>query len=158
MLGVHLTTPTIVVLEGDQTGQELLVEALRVLDREVIDLELHFENHDLSLANREETQNAAVYAAAEAMKKHRLGLKAATITPEGKGGVGSPNQILRKAVDGKVIVRTGRKLPRVRPVAGIHAPISVVRSACHDRPRPDRTKKISSSAACSCAGVDHPPG
>jgi hypothetical protein len=32
MLGVHLTTPTIVVLEGDQTGQELLVEALRVLD------------------------------------------------------------------------------------------------------------------------------
>ena len=39
------------------------------------------------------------------MKKHRLGLKAATITPEGKGGIGSPNQILRKAVDGNVIVR-----------------------------------------------------
>ncbi len=66
------------------------------------------------------------------MKKHRLGLKAATITPEQKGDVGSPNAILRKAVDGKVIVRTGRKLPRVRPVAGIHAPISVVRMAVGD--------------------------
>ncbi|MBV8530994.1 MAG: isocitrate dehydrogenase, partial [Candidatus Eremiobacteraeota bacterium] len=30
------------------------------------------------------------------------------------------------------IVRTGRKLPRVRPVAGIHAPISVVRMAVGD--------------------------
>jgi isocitrate dehydrogenase (NAD+) len=132
MLGVHLTTPTIVVLEGDQTGQELLVDALRVLDREVIDLELQFERYDLSLPNREATQNAVVHQAAEAMKKHRLGLKAATITPELKGGVGSPNAILRKAVDGKVIVRTGRKLPRVRPVAGIHAPISVVRMAVGD--------------------------
>ena len=31
-----------------------------------------------------------------------------------------------------MIVRTGRKLPRVRPVAGIHAPISVVRMAVGD--------------------------
>jgi isocitrate/isopropylmalate dehydrogenase len=66
------------------------------------------------------------------MRVHRLGLKAATITPEQKGDVGSPNAILRKEVEGKVIVRTGRKLPRVRPVAGIHAPISVVRMAVGD--------------------------
>ena len=66
------------------------------------------------------------------MRTHRLGLKAATITPEQKGDVGSPNAILRKEVEGKVIVRTGRKLPRVRPVAGIHAPISVVRMAVGD--------------------------
>jgi isocitrate dehydrogenase (NAD+) len=127
-----LPTPTIVVLEGDQTGQELLAESLRVLDRSVIDLELAFENYDLSLENRRATQNQVVLDAAEAMKRHRLGLKAATITPEQKGDVGSPNAILRKAVDGKVIVRTGRKLPRVRPVAGIHAPISVVRMAVGD--------------------------
>jgi isocitrate/isopropylmalate dehydrogenase len=132
MLGDHLTTPTIVVLEGDQTGQELLAEALRVLDPEVIDLPLAFERYDLSLERRRETQNQIVHDAAEAMKKHRLGLKAATVTPEQKGDVGSPNAILRKAVGGKVIVRTGRKLPRVRPVAGIHAPISVVRMAVGD--------------------------
>jgi isocitrate/isopropylmalate dehydrogenase len=127
-----LTPPTIVVLEGDQTGQELLLEALRVLDRSVIDVELDFERYDLSLENRRKTQNAVVQEAAEAMKRAHYGLKAATITPETKGDVGSPNAILRRAIDGKVIVRTGRRLPGIRPVAGIHAPISVVRMAVGD--------------------------
>lgn len=127
-----MPTPTIVVLEGDQTGQELLVESLRVLDKSVIDIELAFEHYDLSLENRRATNNQVVRDSAEAMMRHKLGLKAATITPEQKGDVGSPNAILRKAIDGKVIVRTGRKLPRVRPVAGIHAPISVVRMAVGD--------------------------
>jgi isocitrate dehydrogenase (NAD+) len=127
-----LQTPTIVVLEGDQTGQELLVESLRVLEEKVIDIPLAFERYDLSLENRRATNNQIVHDAAAAMRTHRLGLKAATITPEQKGDVGSPNAIVRKEIDGKVIVRTGRKLPRVRPVAGIHAPISVVRMAVGD--------------------------
>jgi len=127
-----LTAPTIVVLEGDQTGQELLTEALRVLDTSVIDLPLTFERYDLSLEHRRGTENRVVLDAAEAMVRHRFGLKAATITPEQLGDVGSPNALLRKAVGGKVIVRTGRKLPRVRPVAGIHAPITVVRMAVGD--------------------------
>jgi isocitrate/isopropylmalate dehydrogenase len=46
--------------------------------------------------------------------------------------VGSPNAILREAIDGKVILRTGRRLPNVRPVGGVHAPISVVRMAVGD--------------------------
>ena len=127
-----MSAPTIVVLEGDQTGQELLLEALRVLDRSVIDVELGFERYDLSLENRRATQNGVVHEAAAAMKQSRYGLKAATITPETKGDVGSPNAILRREIDGKVIVRTGRRLPGVRPVAGIHAPISVVRMAVGD--------------------------
>ncbi len=127
-----MTTPTIVVLDGDQTGQELLAQSLRVLDKSVIDIDLAFETYDLSLENRRATQNQVVHDAAAAMKIHRLGLKAATITPEQKGDVGSPNAILRREIEGKVIVRTGRKLPRVRPVAGIHAPISVVRMAVGD--------------------------
>ncbi|MHB8146906.1 MAG: isocitrate/isopropylmalate family dehydrogenase [Vulcanimicrobiaceae bacterium] len=127
-----MTTPTIVVLDGDQTGQELLAQSLRVLDKSVIDIDLAFETYDLSLENRRATQNQVVHDAATAMNIHRLGLKAATITPEQKGDVGSPNAILRKEIGGKVIVRTGRKLPRVRPVAGIHAPISVVRMAVGD--------------------------
>jgi isocitrate dehydrogenase (NAD+) len=127
-----LQSPTIVVLDGDQTGEELLNESLRVLDESVIDIELAFEHYDLSLENRRATNNQIVHDAAAAMRSHRLGLKAATITPIEKGDVGSPNAILRKEVEGKVIVRTGRKLPRVRPVAGIHAPISVVRMAVGD--------------------------
>lgn len=127
-----MATPTLVVLEGDQTGQELLREALRVLDRRVIGVELVLLPYDLSLENRRKTSNRVVVEAAQAIEEHRLGLKAATITPESKNDVGSPNRILREAIGGSVIVRTGRKLPRVRPVGGIHAPISVVRMAVGD--------------------------
>jgi isocitrate dehydrogenase (NAD+) len=127
-----LSPTSIVILEGDQTGEELLAEALRVLDRSVTDVELGMERFDLSLENRRATNNAVVQEAAEAMKRAHFGLKAATITPEEKGDVGSPNAILRKAIGGKVIVRTGRRLPRIRPVAGVHAPISVVRMAVGD--------------------------
>lgn len=124
--------PTLVVLEGDQTGQELLLEALRVLDPPVIGLQFEFERYDLSLANRRATANRVVLDAADALKRHHAGIKAATITPDVKDDVGSPNRILREAIGASVIVRTGRKLPRVRPVGGIHAPISVVRMAVGD--------------------------
>ncbi|HEY8342991.1 MAG TPA: isocitrate/isopropylmalate family dehydrogenase [Calditerricola sp.] len=123
---------TVVVMQGDQTGQELLEEALRVLEPNVIGFEINFQVFDLSLENRRRTNNEVVYKAAKAMKKAGFGLKAATITPEAKGDVGSPNAILRKEIDGKVIVRTGRRLPGVTPVAGIHSPISVVRMAVGD--------------------------
>ena len=67
------------------------------------------------------------------MREAGFGLKAATITPEGKDDVGSPNRILREEVDGKVIVRTGRRIPGVvGPVSGVHHPISVVRMAVED--------------------------
>jgi isocitrate dehydrogenase (NAD+) len=123
---------TIVVLEGDQTGQELLEESLRVLDTSVTGVEVDFKRFDLSLENRRATQNQIVVEAAAAMVESGLGLKAATITPEIKGDVGSPNAILREKVDGTVIVRTGRRIPGVMPVAGVNAPISVIRMAVGD--------------------------
>src|SRR5262245_51853914 len=123
---------TIVVLEGDQTGQELLEEALRVLAPDVTGLELAFPRFDLSLAARRESDNGTVYEAAAAIREHGLGLKAATVTPEGRGDVGSPNRILREEIGGKVIVRTGRRIPGVVPFGGVHAPISVVRMAVGD--------------------------
>jgi isocitrate/isopropylmalate dehydrogenase len=125
-------SPTIAVLHGDQTGEELLGEALRVLDPALLGLDLAFEHFDLSLENRRKTQNGVVYEAAKAMCASGLGLKAATITPEAKGDVGSPNAILREAMDGEVILRTGRRIPRIRPVGGVHAPIAVVRMAVDD--------------------------
>jgi isocitrate dehydrogenase (NAD+) len=123
---------TIVVLEGDETGQELLEEALRVLAPDVTGLELDFPRFDLSLEARQETQNAVVHEAAQAVREHGLGLKAATVTPEGRGDVGSPNRILREEIGGKVIVRTGRRIPGVVPFGGVHAPISIVRMAVGD--------------------------
>jgi isocitrate/isopropylmalate dehydrogenase len=125
-------TRQIVVLHGDQTGEELLQEALRLLDPKVIGLDLVFQHFDLSLAERRATQNGVVRQAAAAMRRTGLGLKAATITPPDKDGVGSPNAILREEIDGKVILRTGRRIPRMRPVGGVHAPITVVRMAVDD--------------------------
>jgi len=123
---------TIVVLEGDQTGQELLEEALRVLAPSVSGLELELPRFDLSLERRRATSNGVVYEAAAAIRDHGLGLKAATVTPEARGDVGSPNRILREEIGGKVIVRTGRRLPGVVPIGGVYAPISIVRMAVGD--------------------------
>jgi isocitrate dehydrogenase (NAD+) len=123
----------IVVLEGDETGQELLEHAVRVLDPSVLGMELELDRFDLSLERRRETGNQVVLDAARAMREAGYGLKAATITPEGKDDVGSPNRILREEVGGKVIVRTGRRIPGVvGPVSGVHHPISVVRMAIED--------------------------
>ena len=122
----------IVALEGDQTGQELLEQALRVLTPEVLGIELEVVRYDLSLENRRATENGVCLEAAEAIRETGLGLKAATITPEGADDVGSPNRMLREAIDGKVIVRTGRRIPGVTPVAGVHHPISVCRMAVGD--------------------------
>ena len=123
---------TIVVLEGDETGQELLEESLRVLAPDVIGLPVVFPRFDLSLARRRATDNAVVHEAAQAIREHGFGLKAATVTPETRGDVGSPNRILREEIGGKVIVRTGRRIPGVVPFGGVHAPISVVRMAVGD--------------------------
>src|SRR5215212_7937087 len=122
----------IIVLDGDETGQELLEQAIRVLDESVTQVPVRLEHFDLSLENRRQTQNEVVSAAAEAMAQARFGLKAATITPEGADDVGSPNRLLREAIDGKVIIRTGRRIPGVTPVAGVHYPIAVVRMAVGD--------------------------
>ncbi|TMG19735.1 MAG: isocitrate dehydrogenase [Chloroflexi bacterium] len=122
----------IAVLHGDQTGEELLREALRLLDPGVLGVKVETRDFDLSLEERRRTRNQCVLDAASALRELGFGIKAATITPEGSGDVGSPNAILRKQVDGRVIVRTGRRIPGVRPLAGVHAPISVIRMAVDD--------------------------
>ena len=156
---------SIVVMHGDQTGEELLLESLRVLVPDVIGLDLSFQHYDLSLANRRATKNAVVKDAADAMIQSGLGMKAATITPPDPQDVGSPNALLREYINGTVILRTGRRLPRVRPVGGVHDPISIVRMAVDDAygakewrettPNGDeiayRTSKISRSVCRSVA-------
>jgi isocitrate dehydrogenase (NAD+) len=124
--------PRIIVLEGDETGQELLEESLRVIAPDVVGIDLELERFDLSLENRRATRNGVCKEAAAAIRGAGLGLKAATITPEGADDVGSPNRLIREGIDGKVIVRTGRRIPGVTPVAGVHHPISVCRMAVGD--------------------------
>src|SRR5256886_15410634 len=92
VLSAAVEAKTIVVLEGDETGQELLEEALRVLAPEVTGLELEFPRFDLSLSSRRATKNRVLHEAAEGITGHGLGLKRATITPEGRDGVRSPDR------------------------------------------------------------------
>ncbi|MDP9729164.1 isocitrate/isopropylmalate family dehydrogenase [Alicyclobacillus tolerans] len=127
-----MSKPKIAVMEGDQTGQELLEQSLRLLDANVIGVDVELHRFDLSLENRRKTNNEIVHEAAKAMREYGYGLKAATITPETKGDVGSPNAILRKEINGTVIVRTGRRIPSVAPPVGVYSPISVVRMAVDD--------------------------
>jgi isocitrate/isopropylmalate dehydrogenase len=127
-----MASPTIVVLEGDKTGQELLEQALRVIDPAVTGVAVEFWRFDLSLENRRRTRNRVVYEAAQAMRETGLGLKAATTTPEGRDDVGSPNAILRAEIDARVILRIGRRIPGIRPIGGVYQPIAVVRMAVDD--------------------------
>jgi isocitrate dehydrogenase (NAD+) len=122
----------IVVLEGDETGQELLEQALRVLDPAVTQVDAQLVHYDLSLENRRATANDVVTDAAGAIREAGVSIKAATVTPEGADDVGSPNRLLREQIDGKVIIRTGRRIPGVAPIGGIHYPISVCRMAVGD--------------------------
>jgi isocitrate dehydrogenase (NAD+) len=127
-----MKTNSIVVCEGDQTGQELLEQALRVFDSGVLGFPVDLVRFDLSLEKRRATNNQVVHDAAAAMVDTGLGLKAATITPTEIGSVGSPNRILREGIDGKVIVRTGRRIPGVAPVVALSHPVVVVRMAVGD--------------------------
>ena len=63
-----METRTIVVLEGDDTGQELLEESLRVLAPDVIGAELELPRFDLSLESRRSTANEVVHEAARAVR------------------------------------------------------------------------------------------
>ncbi len=127
-----MTPATIVVMKGDQTGQELLAEGLRVLNPDVLRVPMQFEEFDLSLENRRKTKNDVVHDAAARLKETGLGIKAATITPTDSDDVGSPNALLRDLMEAQVILRTGRRIPRVPPIGPVYAPISVVRMAVED--------------------------
>ena len=123
----------IVVLEGDETGQELLEQALRVLDPDVLGLELELERYDLSLEHRRATANEVVARGrARRCARPASASRRRPSRPRARDDVGSPNRILREEVDGKVIIRTGRRIPGVTPIAGVHHPISVVRMAVED--------------------------
>src|ERR1700730_8750159 len=132
LVSAAVDAKTIVVREGDETVKELLEEALRVIGPDVTGLELEFPRFDLSLGSRRATENRVVFEAARAIREHGLGLKAATITPEGRDDIRSPNRILREEIGGRGIVRTGRRIPGVVPLGGVPAPISIVRMAVGD--------------------------
>ena len=61
----------------------------------MVGFEIETMHFDLSLESHGRTGNQVASDAAQALRAARLGIKAATIAPEGTGAVGSPNAILR---------------------------------------------------------------
>ena len=91
---------TIVVLEGDETGQELLEQSLRVLDPSVLGLDLELVRFDLSLENRRVTSNQIVTDAAAGDARRRA-------RPE--GGDDHPRGGRRRRLAQPDPSRTGRR-------------------------------------------------
>ena len=116
-------------LDGDEMTHVLWGMIKDTLIKPFVDL--NTEYYDLSLPHREETADAVTAQAAEAIKRLKIGVKCATITPnlqrQEEYGLTqlwkSPNATIRAALDGTVF-RAPILLKRVKPVG----------EACHHRP------------------------
>lgn len=103
-------------------------------------VELNTEYYDLSLPNREKTRDAVTVEAADAIKRLKIGVKCATITPnlQRKEEYGlselwrSPNATIRAALDGTVF-RAPILISKVKPVVSCwKRPIMIARHAYGD--------------------------
>lgn len=141
MTKVYFDNP-IVELQGDEMAQVMW----EIIKRELI--EPFFSGpiitFDLSIHNRDKTEDRVTVEAAEAIKTHRVGVKCATITPDEarveefglKKMWPSPNGTIRNYLNGTVfrepiiIERVPRLIPHWRE------PIVVARHAYGDQYRP----------------------
>ena len=103
-------------------------------------VELNTEYYDLSLPNRDKTEDAVTHRAAEAIRRLHVGVKCATITPNNqrqeeyglKKLWRSPNATIRAALDGTVS-RTPILISRIKPVVACwEKPITIARHAYGD--------------------------
>ena len=101
---------------------------------------LNTEYYDLSLPNRDKTEDAVTREAAEAIKRLKIGVKCATITPnfqrQEEYGLKklwkSPNATIRAALDGTVF-RAPILISRVKPVVSCwEKPVTIARHAYGD--------------------------
>lgn len=99
---------TIVELDGDEMTRIMWAMTKDILLLPYLDMELAY--YDLHIKNRDDTDDQVTRAAAEAIQKHGVGVKCATITAtqdrvkeyELKRESKSPNGIIRAIMDGTV--------------------------------------------------------
>ena len=103
-------------------------------------VELNTEYYDLSIQNRENTKDQVTVGAAEAIKRLKVGVKCATITPNLQRQQEyhltklwrSPNATIRAALDGTVF-RAPILISKVKPVVSCwKRPITIARHAYGD--------------------------
>ncbi|MBQ9412571.1 MAG: NADP-dependent isocitrate dehydrogenase [Oscillospiraceae bacterium] len=128
----------VVEMDGDEMTRILWAD---IKDELILPfVELQSEYYDLGLPNRDATRDAVTVAAAEAIKKWRVGVKCATITPNAQRMEEyklhemwrSPNGTIRAILDGTVF-RTPIPCPVIRPyIPGWTKPITVARHSYGD--------------------------
>ncbi len=123
-------------------GDEMTHVLWGMIKSELIEpfVELNTEYYDLSLRNRDATEDAVTHEAAAAIKRLRVGVKCATITPnlqrQEEYGLKklwrSPNATIRAELDGTVF-RSPILLRRIKPlIAGWEKPVTIARHAYGD--------------------------
>ena len=134
---IKMTHP-IVELDGDEMTRVLWA----LIKEELLQpfVELNTEYYDLGLRHRDETDDRVTREAAEAIKRHHVGVKCATLTPN-KQRVEeyslhqmwkSPNGTIRSILDGTVF-RAPIMVSRVSPVVKTwKKPITIARHAYGD--------------------------
>ena len=131
----------IVELDGDEMTRVIWAFIKKKLILPYLDVELHY--FDLSVQNRDKTDDLVTIEAAEAIKKYRVGVKCATITPT-KARVKefnlkemwkSPNGTIRNILGGTVFRSPiiCQNIPRLVP--GWTKPIIIGRHAFGDQYR-----------------------
>ncbi|CDR96711.1 isocitrate dehydrogenase, NADP-dependent family protein, putative [Babesia bigemina] len=98
----------IVEIDGDEMTRVMWASIKNKLILPYVDVPLEY--YDLSLPNRDATDDQVTFDAAEAIKKHGIGVKCATITPDEarlkefslKRMYRSPNGTIRNILDGTV--------------------------------------------------------
>jgi isocitrate dehydrogenase len=140
MAKIKVANP-VVELDGDEMTRIIWDLIKKKLIRPYLDVDLHY--YDLSVENRDATNDQVTIDAANAIKKHGVGVKCATITPD-EGRVKefnlkqmwkSPNGTIRNILGG-VIFREPiicKNVPRLVP--GWTKPIIIGRHAFGDQYR-----------------------
>lgn len=137
MQKIKMANP-VVEMDGDEMTRILWEGIKRVLIEPFV--ELNSEYYDLGLKHRDETDDAVTVAAAEAVKRWRVGVKCATITPNAqrmeeynlKKLWPSPNGTIRAILDGTVF-RTPIPCNALKPyIPGWKNPITIARHAYAD--------------------------
>ncbi len=128
----------IVEMQGDEMTRVLWDKIKEILLEPYLDLNTEF--YDLGLKERERTKDEVTHRAAAAVKKHGVGVKCATITPNAQRVQeynlsemwASPNGTIRAALDGTVF-RSPIIVKGITPyVGGWKKPITVARHAYGD--------------------------
>jgi isocitrate dehydrogenase len=125
-------------LDGDEMTRILWAEIKRILIEPYV--ELNVEYYDLGLPKRDETDDKVTVLAGEAIKRLKVGVKCATITPNAervkeyklKEMWKSPNGTIRGVLDGTVF-RTPVLVKGIEPlIANWKKPITIARHAYGD--------------------------